>query len=287
MPCLNAMPQIVAAVDSAKAALAGELYEIIVADGGSTDGTLDYLRMAGVTLLEGPDSSLYEGLNKAIAAARGDYAVWLNSDDLLRAEIVELTHLARRSSAEMATGEVQIVAGGKVVWESAHHNARFDFSSLLFGVPNINCRVISVELLRAAGPFALGLGLGADREMMLRLLDLAGNRVALPKSVYCYHAHPASRTMAGSWKSYRSVHEANLKLVSHLRATGQGADRGRIIEAYEAFSSLALARAELFAGDWRSATGTTVAAIGKHPTPGDWGRGLSLHRRYRGQGSGW
>ncbi|BCH25911.1 hypothetical protein MesoLjLb_56960 [Mesorhizobium sp. L-8-3] len=281
------MPHIVAAIDSAMAALAGTPYEIVVADGGSTDGTVNYLRTAGVSLLEGPDSSLYEGLNKALAAARGDYAVWLNSDDILCPDIVELASLARGSAADMATGEVQTVAGGKVIWKSTHHDVRFDFNSLLFGVPNINCRIVSMGLLRTAGPFVPGLGLGADREMMLRLLDLAGKRTALPKAVYCYQAHPASRTMGGTWKSYRSVHEANLKLVSYLRAARLDANREEVVEAYAASTRLALARAEFFTGDWGAATATIAAAIADHPMPGDWYRGLSLHRRYRGQASGW
>lgn len=287
MPCLNAMPHIKEAVDSAKIALAGEEFEIVVADGGSTDGTLDYLRSAGVKLLEGPDNSLYEGLNKAVTAARGDHVVWLNSDDLLCPEIMELVQLARSSGADLATGEVQTVTDGKVVWESAHREARLDFTSVLFGIPNINCRVISVKLLKAAGPFTTKVGLSADREMMLRLLDLAERRIALPKVVYRYDAHPASRTMGGTWKSYRSVHDSNLRLASHLRGTRPDNARVDVIEAYAALSSLALARAELFAGDWSAAVGTLVSAVGGHPSPGDWRRGLSLYRRYRGRGSGW
>lgn len=287
MPCLNAMPHIKEAVDSAKTALAGEEFEIVVADGGSTDGTLDYLRSAGVRLLEGPDNSLYEGLNKAVTAARGDYVVWLNSDDFLCPEIKELVQLARSSGADMATGEVQTVTDGKIVWESAHREARLDFASVLFGVPNINCRVVSMKLLKAAGPFTTKVGLSADREMMLRLLDLAERRITLPKVVYRYHAHAGSRTMGGTWKSYRSVHGSNLRLASHLHEAGPDIDRVGVIDAYAALSSLALARAELFAGAWRAAVGTVISAVGEHPSPGDWRRGLLLHRRYRGQGSGW
>lgn len=286
MPCLNAMPHIVAAIDSAKAVLAGEAYEIVVADGGSTDGTLDYLRGAGVELLEGPDASLYQGLNKALEAARGDYVVWLNSDDLLLREVAELVDLARSEAADMATGEAQTVTNG-VVRESAHHGAEFDFASVLFGVPHINCRVISMRLLREAGPFEPDIGLGADREMMLRLCDLAKKRKFLPKPAYRYHAHPASRTMGGSWRSYRSVHEANLKLASRLREARLTDDRRRLVEAFAAISHLALARAQFLGGDWRRALVTAAAAVVEHPMPGDWRDGLSLHRRFRGRASGW
>jgi glycosyltransferase involved in cell wall biosynthesis len=58
--------------------------EIIVADGGSSDGTLALLeryrpRLARV--IEGPDRGQSDAINKGFAAASGDIFCWLNSDD--------------------------------------------------------------------------------------------------------------------------------------------------------------------------------------------------------------
>src|SRR5262245_55752007 len=58
--------------------------EHIVVDGGSTDGTLEILRdEAGpdVRWSSGPDSGMYDAINKGFAQARGDILAYLNTDD--------------------------------------------------------------------------------------------------------------------------------------------------------------------------------------------------------------
>ena len=69
-------------------------YEVIVKDGGSGDGSLDALRSylqeqelaKRVRILEQPDSSIYEGMNQAADAARGEYYYFLNCGDAFASE---------------------------------------------------------------------------------------------------------------------------------------------------------------------------------------------------------
>lgn len=59
--------------------------ELIVMDGGSTDGTLEVLRRyaADIAVLEsGPDGGQSDALNRGFARATGALFGWLNSDDL-------------------------------------------------------------------------------------------------------------------------------------------------------------------------------------------------------------
>ena len=60
-------------------------YEIIVQDGGSTDGTLDILkRFKGrINWVSEPDTGVYDAWNKALARAAGDWAIFLGADDFL------------------------------------------------------------------------------------------------------------------------------------------------------------------------------------------------------------
>ena len=58
--------------------------EHIIIDGGSTDGTLQYLqskRAEFKTLISEPDNGIYDAMNKGIKYSTGDIVGFLNSDD--------------------------------------------------------------------------------------------------------------------------------------------------------------------------------------------------------------
>lgn len=87
MPTLNQARFIGAAIDSVFAQDL-EALELVVQDGGSTDGTLELL--AGLAARHGPrlrwesapDTGPADAVNRAVARARGEWLGWLNSDDL-------------------------------------------------------------------------------------------------------------------------------------------------------------------------------------------------------------
>lgn len=66
-----------------------ELYELVVQDGGSTDGTLRLIEEArrmglrNVSIVSEPDGGIYDGMNRAMARAKGDYLMFLNAGDSL------------------------------------------------------------------------------------------------------------------------------------------------------------------------------------------------------------
>jgi glycosyltransferase involved in cell wall biosynthesis len=81
-PVFNSIRWIDLCVRSVRHALQGQSYEHIVVDGGSTDGTLEYLRQQqDIRLILGPDKGMYDALNKGMAAARGRILGHLNADE--------------------------------------------------------------------------------------------------------------------------------------------------------------------------------------------------------------
>ena len=81
-PVFNSIRWIDLCVRSVRHALQGREYEHILCDGGSADGTLDYLRQQpDIRLLSGPDRGMYDALNKGMAAARGRIVGHLNADE--------------------------------------------------------------------------------------------------------------------------------------------------------------------------------------------------------------
>jgi glycosyltransferase involved in cell wall biosynthesis len=66
-------------------------FEWIVSDGGSTDGTLELLRSASdlpLSLSSQPDFGIYDALNRALHAARGDYYIVAGADDAFAPDAV-------------------------------------------------------------------------------------------------------------------------------------------------------------------------------------------------------
>jgi len=81
-PVFNCVRWIDLCVRSVRHALRGREYEHILVDGGSTDGTLDYLqKQKDIRLIPGPDKGMYDALNKGMAAARGRIVGHLNADE--------------------------------------------------------------------------------------------------------------------------------------------------------------------------------------------------------------
>ena len=63
-------------------------YEIVIKDGGSTDGALEGLREDGMlnnghftNVLVQPDSGIYDAMNQAVEVVKGDYVLFLNCGD--------------------------------------------------------------------------------------------------------------------------------------------------------------------------------------------------------------
>lgn len=80
----NNRETISAALDSALGQ-SGVDIELVVIDGGSTDGTLEVLRSYSKrlhVLVSEPDRGIYDALNKGIRCASGDVVGFLHSDDL-------------------------------------------------------------------------------------------------------------------------------------------------------------------------------------------------------------
>jgi glycosyltransferase involved in cell wall biosynthesis len=81
-PVFNSTRWIDLCIRSVRHALQGQSYEHIVVDGGSTDGTLEYLQQQqDIRLILGPDKGMYDALNKGMAAARGRILGHLNADE--------------------------------------------------------------------------------------------------------------------------------------------------------------------------------------------------------------
>src|SRR6516164_3518799 len=83
MPCLNEATTLGRCISKAKAYLARQnfLGEIIVADNGSTDGSIEIAKSLGASVVMVPQRGYGNALQAGIKAARGKFVIMGDSDD--------------------------------------------------------------------------------------------------------------------------------------------------------------------------------------------------------------
>lgn len=81
--------------------------EYIVIDGGSTDGSKDYIKEYGDSLeywVSEPDNGIYHAMNKGIDRATGNYLLFLNSGDYLADKEVVADFVALKPERKIVYG---------------------------------------------------------------------------------------------------------------------------------------------------------------------------------------
>jgi glycosyltransferase involved in cell wall biosynthesis len=174
-------------------------YEWVLADGGSTDATMQIARSfdaAPASLVSEPDRGIYDAMNKAVARAQGDWVYFLNADDALAAPDVLARVAARAGDADLVVGRVLVVGDGPDVLRGYDHLTprRLLFDSLCH-----QAVFARRNLFERFGVFDLQYRYAADYDWLLRVWR-GGARVVFEDSVVARfraggaHAKAAKRT---------------------------------------------------------------------------------------------
>lgn len=93
-------------------------YEHLVIDGGSTDGSLDVIRKYRDHFsywTSEKDDGIYNAMNKGVAAASGDYCIFMNSGDTF-ADINVLGTVSGMLEADIVCGNARLSCGQECIW---------------------------------------------------------------------------------------------------------------------------------------------------------------------------
>jgi putative colanic acid biosynthesis glycosyltransferase len=126
IPVYNNVGQIASAVASISSEYS---LELIVVDGGSTDGTLEWLQNCKKVshLISEPDNGVYDAMNKGIDKSSGTWLYFMGADDQLVAGAIDelLTH--QRESVKIIYGAIEN-EGVEHRAVPVHMQSRFDGS---------------------------------------------------------------------------------------------------------------------------------------------------------------
>ncbi len=206
--------------------------EHIVVDGGSVDGTAEYIAQCShITFIPGPDRNSHHAMNKGIAAATGEVVGFVNTDDRLPPGTLANVgaYFALPQAGDLLNGRCFLVPLGArhdspmPAFELQHMPDHLLLDELMFGAPGFNSwffrrsLLVRDELMVVAGQtFDESLTIAADRAWLLRLF-LSGYRpYRLAAPTYIYQLHDASATLDPAAQQAEGILTEHRRLATHL-----------------------------------------------------------------------
>jgi glycosyltransferase involved in cell wall biosynthesis len=175
--------------------------EIVIVDGGSTDGTLETLRSASdVTLIEAPGANIARGRNLAVRAATHEVVAVSDVDCVLAPDW--LAHLARRAEngADVAMGFYRPIArsffeacAAAVSLPEEHEVDPERF------MPSSRSVAFRREAFDRAGGYPEWLDIGEDMYLNHRFRGIGVRMDFVPRAVAYWRVRP---TAAATWRQY-------------------------------------------------------------------------------------
>ncbi|MCC9599040.1 glycosyltransferase [Stieleria sp. JC731] len=230
IPTLNQAAFLARCIDSCLAQGISDS-EILVQDGGSTDGTDSVLLRYGskVSAISEPDDGQSDAINRCIRRADGDIIAWINSDDYYpTGDVLKVV-----SDAFEADNDVDIVYGdGMYVDQSGNSLRRFNSFPIesprktLIAHPTSPCSQPALffrrELFEKVGGLRQDLHWAMDHELWFRMFTEARKWRYIPQVF-------AHMTLHSDAKSVRAISK-QINEVAAIKNSFLKANHGRLSE---------------------------------------------------------
>jgi glycosyltransferase involved in cell wall biosynthesis len=196
--------------------------EIIVVDGGSTDGTIEWVeQQTDVLLLKGPDRGVYDAFNKGIAHASGEVIGILNSDDLYPEGTLRAVASAfeQNPDADAVCGIAELACDGETVavYDNPSDQVLRTPRTSLIGACVPNARFFRRSAAAEVGLFDISYKFVSDRDWLTRWYQLDLTTIALPRKVYVYRQHADSLTFDSDRRRELEIRAELLRLAHSWR----------------------------------------------------------------------
>lgn len=169
-----------------------KVYEHIIMDGASTDGTLDIARGSDnprLSVSSEPDKGIYDAMNKAMSHARGDYLIFLNAGDAFHSEDT-LQHMADaimdNDYPGIVYGQTKLIGSDGKAIGPRHLKAPSKLTLDSFKNGMVVCHQSMAVLSKIAPYYNLDYKYSADYEWCVLCLQHSKRNVYLPEVIADY-----------------------------------------------------------------------------------------------------
>lgn len=180
IPTYNSVGVLYKALNSIVRQTCGD-YEVIISDGASDDYTFEYVSKAfadysNIKVYSSPDSGIYDGMNKAFSKVKGQWLIFLGSDDELFDEKVLETvknRIMEENNPQCKLFYGNVVVSGDVKWAKNGHLYDGEFSVEKIKQKNICHQAIfyNVSTKRGLMPYNTKYKLCSDWDMNLKFFS--------------------------------------------------------------------------------------------------------------------
>lgn len=255
-------------------------HEIIVADAGSTDGTLEYLQGLPEVRLVCDNARIgqAQSFNRILDSVSGDDVCWLSDDNVVQGGMLDLavSILDKDASIGMVTLKVKDMTGPYVdapyiggIWES--------------GILNCNQGVLSASLLRRLGGFSEEFrDYGIDIDLTTRVL-LAGYRVVYTKRVAIHHYRDHESTNWASKQERKRRADRGKDLYRHMYPfllEQDDTSKNIFVSLFMGFHRLCQILSRFFPGSWINSLTRDTANMISAKFISKWDLLITLFRPY-------
>jgi glycosyltransferase involved in cell wall biosynthesis len=225
-PVFNGMPWLPECVESVAAQRRDVELEHFVYDGGSTDGSAEWLRRhvsLGYEAIIGPDEGQTDALVRGFERATGEVLGWLNADDVLEPGAIKrvVDVFAADSSLAMVAGVCLIIdSDGAII--GAMPPPRVATLTGLLRLPNNPAQpatFFTAEAYRTGGGLDRRYDLAMDIDLWLKLAEVGPMKTMVTDVLARYREHPDAKSIARSPASARQSFAIRRKHGMPLRSS--------------------------------------------------------------------